>query len=354
MEKQKEQIVCINGTEHKDSSSPEAETVTVNGEQTVITDTTVTTGVGGSSDSSSSYVESLKPDDAVNLPSVGLPKATEGLREMGPMPFLRKTFEIVDDAVTDPVVSWSPTRKSFIVWDSYIFSENLLPKYFKHRNFSSFVRQLNTYGFRKVDSDRWEFANEGFQQGKKHLLKNIKRRSKINYNKDASTTGLGLESETEVESLKEEQSSMSLEIFKLKKQQEESHQQMITVEEKIHGVESKQQHMLGFFAKLAKDQRFVERLMKKRKLKQQRELEAAEFVKKLKLLQDQETQENLPDVESEIFREELAMAVTQLNPESDIINNYKDMTTSCQLKAEELLGSKTIVDVNVREDSKRI
>lgn len=77
--------------------------------------------------------------------SIELPKPMEGLHQVGPPPFLRKTFEMVEDPETDPIVSWSEARDSFIVWDSHEFSKILLPKYFKHSNFSSFIRQLNTY-----------------------------------------------------------------------------------------------------------------------------------------------------------------------------------------------------------------
>jgi len=73
------------------------------------------------------------------------PKPMEGLNEQGPPPFLKKIFDMVEDPDTNTVVSWSETRDSFIVWDEHVFAEDLLPRYFKHKNFSSFIRQLNTY-----------------------------------------------------------------------------------------------------------------------------------------------------------------------------------------------------------------
>ncbi|KAH1064192.1 hypothetical protein J1N35_029179 [Gossypium stocksii] len=91
-------------------------------------------------------------------------------------PSLRKCYEMVDDEVTDSIISWSQNNGSFIIWDMTEFTVHLLPKYFKHNNFSSFIRQLNIYSFRKVDTDRWEFANDGFIKGRKDLLKNIARR----------------------------------------------------------------------------------------------------------------------------------------------------------------------------------
>lgn len=73
------------------------------------------------------------------------PQPIEGLYDVGPPPFLTKTYDVVDDPTTNHLVSWARGGVSFAVWDPHFFANNLLPRYFKHNNFSSFVRQLNTY-----------------------------------------------------------------------------------------------------------------------------------------------------------------------------------------------------------------
>ncbi|GAV68925.1 HSF_DNA-bind domain-containing protein [Cephalotus follicularis] len=103
------------------------------------------------------------------------PASNDSQRSL-PTPFLTKTFQLVDDPTFNDLISWNDDGTTFIVWRPAEFARDLLPKCFKHNNFSSFVRQLNTYGFRKVVPDRWEFANDCFRRGEKGLLRDIQRR----------------------------------------------------------------------------------------------------------------------------------------------------------------------------------
>lgn len=94
-----------------------------------------------------------------------------------PASFLQKTFDILSEASLSSVVSWSGDGNSFAVQDVKGFSEQVLPKYFKHCNFPSFVRQLNMYGFHKLRDQDNAFAHPQFQRDKQAMLKDILRKS---------------------------------------------------------------------------------------------------------------------------------------------------------------------------------
>ncbi|EOX92921.1 hypothetical protein QUC31_003895 [Theobroma cacao] len=182
-----------------------------------------------------------------------------------PPPFLTKTYEMVDDPMTNSLVGWSATGYSFIVWNPPDFSRDLLPRYFKHNNFSSFVRQLNTYGFRKIDPDQWEFANEEFIRGEKHLLKNIHRRKPIHSHSlvQQGNSGLPLteiekkEFEGEIKRLSQDKSRLQLQLQRHQKENQEFQFQIRLLSERFKNMEDRQRQVMVFVAQLIHKPHFV-------------------------------------------------------------------------------------------------
>ncbi|XP_065853224.1 heat stress transcription factor A-1e [Euphorbia lathyris] len=190
-------------------------------------------------------------------------------------PFLCKTYDMVDDPSTNSVVSWTTTDNSFVVWNVPEFQKELLPKYFKHNNFSSFVRQLNTYGFRKVDPDRFEFANEGFLRGQKHLLKTISRKKplqgqgnqppQVNNVKVPSCVEVGkFGIDEEVEGLKRDKNALMQELVRLRQQQQTTDNQLQAVGQRVQVMEQRQQQMMSFLAKAMQNPGFLNQFVQQK------------------------------------------------------------------------------------------
>jgi len=57
--------------------------------------------------------------------------------------FLHKLYKMLEDNNNIDTVSWSKEGKSFIIKNINNFCTHVLPLYFKHKNFSSFIRQVN-------------------------------------------------------------------------------------------------------------------------------------------------------------------------------------------------------------------
>ena len=63
--------------------------------------------------------------------------------------FLSKLHDILSDTIYNEIIHWDADGKRIIIADVIELSNLILPKFYKHHNYSSFVRQLNLYGFHK-------------------------------------------------------------------------------------------------------------------------------------------------------------------------------------------------------------
>jgi HSF-type DNA-binding len=116
----------------------------------------------------------------------------------------------------------------FVVKDPDLFATQVIPQYFDHNKFSSFARQLNFYGFRKMQSKpirnsdfdagtakHVTFYNENFKRGRCDLLKKIQRSTR-----GGGTAAPGDQSR-EVVFLREQVSNLEMQVTEVASQMEE-------------------------------------------------------------------------------------------------------------------------------------
>ena len=98
--------------------------------------------------------------------------------------FLIKLYQILEDKNNENVIHWGNDGKYFIIENMYDFIEKILPKYYNHKNYASFVRQLNKYNFHKLKTlgNENAFQNNLFIKGQKELISRIFRKKKTKRN----------------------------------------------------------------------------------------------------------------------------------------------------------------------------
>lgn len=176
---------------------------------------------------------------------------------------------MVSESATDELIHWSSDGKSFIgmryLWSLLYFctyrlpstdarpifltvehqddfSKTLLPRYFKHNTFASFVRQLNMYNFHKVPhveqrtlisdtmKDIWEFSNPNFQRSRPDLLSFVYRKRIQEREQSKSESNVQSLLQTSA-SIRQQQTALSSEIHTLKEEFQTLFKDTLTIRE---------------------------------------------------------------------------------------------------------------------------
>ena len=128
--------------------------------------------------------------------SIFLPKTSESMEQLleptavtpqaqqrRPAKFPMRLHQLLEDAITEGfehIVSWLPSGKAFRVHNSHAFENHVISRYFRQTRYKSFQRQLNLYGFERIQSgeDTGAYFHKLFVRNQFHLL-NALRRMKV-------------------------------------------------------------------------------------------------------------------------------------------------------------------------------
>ena len=110
-------------------------------------------------------------------------KKRKSINESKSDKFLLKLYEILNNNEYSKIIHWSQNGSFIVITNIHALSQKILPIYFNHQNYSSFVRQLNMYNFHKIrtnpNNNEQYFIHESFNKSKTlKEIKSFKRKTK--------------------------------------------------------------------------------------------------------------------------------------------------------------------------------
>ena len=112
-----------------------------------------------------------------------LGKKTNNTKPKYESSFYTQLYTILNDSQNSEYIKWSEDGSSIIILNKNALSEKVFPNFFKHHNYSSFVRQLNLYNFKKIKSSKKTqhiYKHDQFNSSKSiEEIGLIKRKDKI-------------------------------------------------------------------------------------------------------------------------------------------------------------------------------
>lgn len=91
--------------------------------------------------------------------------------------FALRLHHILSNPDLEHIISWLPHGRAWRIHQKQIFEREVIPTYFHHCRFTSFMRQVSGWGFRRVTSgnDSNAYFHEKFLRGMPHLCSLMRR-----------------------------------------------------------------------------------------------------------------------------------------------------------------------------------
>jgi hypothetical protein len=92
---------------------------------------------------------------------------------------LHQLLSLPPEVVDPSIISWAPHGRCFSVRKPGEFTRTIMKTYFNHTSITSFQRQLNLYGFKRItksgSKDQGSYYHELFLRGRPELCRRIRR-----------------------------------------------------------------------------------------------------------------------------------------------------------------------------------